>query len=146
MLNKFRQSQFEIQERLRRALKMRTDLPLNNGLAALRVDDAEDLLTFNYNLLKLMDRISLDMCCSEDLFKEIDQVYPRPGDTPLTIKVRHTGRGAMELTPWPFAVERLELTVPCKRVPAKSYASEETFRECYAAAKTEAFAVSVSAY
>src|SRR5688500_1715570 len=51
MLNKFQQAQFELQENLRKRLKMRSDLPLNNGLADLGVDDAEDLLIFNYGLL-----------------------------------------------------------------------------------------------
>ena len=125
---------------------MRTDLPLHNGLAEPGVDDAEDLLIFNYNLLKTMDRISLDLCCSEDLFPQIEDVYPRPGESPVTIKVRHTGPGAMELSPWPFASERLEFEVPCRRVPAKTYASDEAFREVYRTAPVEAFKVRVAAF
>jgi hypothetical protein len=146
MLNKFQQQQFEHQEDLRKRLKMRTDLPLTNGLADLGVDDAEDLLLFNYGLLKAMDRLSLDLCCSEDLFKELDDVYPRPGDSPITIKVRHTGRGAMELSPWPFAVERLDFDVPCRRVPARTYESTEAFRDVYRAAPLESYRVRVAAF
>lgn len=146
MLNKFQQKQFEIQEGLRRLLDMRTDLPLHNGLADPGVDDAEDLLIFNYNLLKTMDRISLDLCCSEDLFPQIEDVYPRPGESPLTIKVRHTGPGAMELSPWPFAAERLAFEVPCRRVPAKTYASDEAFREVYRDAPVEHYRVHVAAF
>src|SRR5688572_20860555 len=97
MLNKFQQGQFEFQENVRRQLGMRTDLPLNNGLAEPGVDEREDQLLFNYHLLKTMDRVSLDLCCSEDLFPQIEDVYPRPGESPLTIKVWHTGRGTMEL-------------------------------------------------
>jgi hypothetical protein len=146
MLNKFQQQQFEIQEGLRKQLGMRTDLPLQNGLAEPGVDEAEDLLIFNYNLLKTMDRISLDLCCSEDLFPQIEDVYPRPGESPVTIKVRHTGPGSMELSPWPFASERLELEVPCRRIPAKSYASDEAFRDVYRAAPVEPFKVTVAAF
>jgi hypothetical protein len=146
MLNKFQQQQFEIQEKLRRQLGMRTDLPLENGLAEPGVDEAEDLLAFNYGLLKTMDRVSLDLCCSEDLFREIEDVYPRPGEPPLTIKVKHTGRAAMELSPWPFGPQRLEFEVPCRRIPAQAYANVETFREVYRAAKVEQFAVSVAAF
>jgi hypothetical protein len=146
MLNKFQQQQFELQENLRRQLGMRTDLPLENGLAEPGVDDAEDLLAFNYGLLKTMDRVSLDLCCSEDLFREIEDVYPKPGETPLTIKVHHAGRGAMELSPWPFGVERIEEEVPCRRIEAKAYANVEAFREQYRAAPLEKFAVSVSAF
>ena len=146
MLNKFQQQQFEHQENLRRQLKMRTDLPLNNGLAELGVDDQEDLLLFNYGLLKAMDRISLDLCCSEDLFKQIEDVCPRPGEPPITIKIRHAGPGSMELSPWPFAAERLAFEVPCRRVPAKTYASAEAFAEVYRAAPVEPFKVNVAAY
>jgi hypothetical protein len=146
MLNKFQQQQFEIQEGLRKRLRMRTDLPTHNGLAEPGVDDAEDLLIFNYNLLKTMDRISLDLCCSEDLFPQIEDVYPRPGESPVTIKVRHTGPGSMELSPWPFASERLEFEVPCRRVPAKTYAGDEAFWEVYRDAPAESFRVSVAAF
>lgn len=145
MLNKFQQAQFELQENLRRQLHMRTDLPLDNGLAEPGVDEAEDLLIFNYGLLKAMDRISLDLCCSEDLFQEIEDVTPRPGEAPLNIRVRHAGRGELELSPWPFAVERLEFEVPCRRVPAKTYASEAAFRKIYREAPAEAFKVRVVA-
>jgi hypothetical protein len=146
MVNKFQQKQFEIQEGLRRQLNMRTDLPLHNGLAEPGVDDAEDLLIFNYNLLKAMDRISLDLCCSEDLFSQIEDVYPRPGESPATIKVRHTGPGAMELSPWPFGAERLAFEVACRRVPAKTYVSDEAFRDAYRDAPVEPYPVSVAAF
>jgi hypothetical protein len=145
MLNKFQQQQFELQENLRRQLGMRSDLPLESGLAEPGVDEAEDLLAFNYGLLKAMDRVSLDLCCSEDLFAEIEDVYPRPGEPPVTIKLRHAGRGVMELSPWPFGAQRLEFEVPCKRIPAKTYANEEGFREVYRGAKVEQFAVRVEA-
>jgi hypothetical protein len=146
MLNKFQQKQFEIQEGLRRQLNMRTDLPLTNGLAEPGSDPAEDLLIFNYGLLKTTDRISLDLCCSEDLFPQIEEVYPRPGESPVTIKVRHAGPGAMELSPWPFAEERLSFEVPCRRVPAKTYASDGAFREVYRDAPVEPFRVNVAAF
>jgi hypothetical protein len=146
LLNKFQQKQFEHQENLRRALKMPTDLPLHNGLAELGLDDAEDLLLFNFGLVKLLDRVSLDLCCSEDLFDRIEDVYPQPGDSPTTIKIRHTGPGAMELSPWPFAAERLEFEIPCRRVARMKYVSDEAFREVYRNAPTESYRVSVAAY
>jgi hypothetical protein len=146
MLNKFQQGQFELQERMRKQLGLRTDLPLHNGLAEPGLDVAEDLLIFDYNLLKTMDRISLDLCCSEDLFPQIEDVYPRPGEPPVTIKVRHTGEGTMELSPWPFAAERLEFELPCKRVPAKAYGNEQAFREVYSAAPVETYRVALSAF
>lgn len=146
MLNKFQQQQFELQEDLRRRLKMPTDLPLHNGLAEPGESEVEDQLIFNYGLLKTMDRVSLDLCCSEELFQEIEDVYPRPGESPVNIKVRHAGPGAMELSPWPFADERLAFEVPCRRMPAKTYAGNDAFREAYHAAPVEPFKVSVAAF
>jgi hypothetical protein len=146
MLNKFQQKQFEHQENLRRELKMRTDLPLEDGLADAGEDPAEDLLRFNFGLLRLMDRLSLDICCSEDLFEEVEDTVPHPGELPVMIEFRHVGEGAMELTPWPFAVERIAVEIPCKRVPAKRYASDAELRAVYAAATPEMFKVQVAAF
>ena len=64
----------------------------------------------------------------------------------MTIKVRHAGPGSMELSPWPFAGERLEFEVPCRRLPAKTYAGDEAFRDAYPAAPVEAFKVAVAAF
>lgn len=146
LLNKFQQQQFELQENLRKKLGMRTDLPLENGLAEPGIDEREDLLNFDYSLLKLMDRISLDLCCNEDLFQEIDEVYPRPGEQAVTIKAKHPGQGVMELNPWPFAAQRLEFEVPCRRIPAKPYADVESFRDVYRDAPLERFAVRLDAF
>lgn len=145
MLNKFQQAQFEQQEVLRKRLDMRTDLPLHNGLAEPGADPAEDLLIFNYGLLKTMDQISLDLCSGANLFNAIEDVYPTPGDSPVTIKLRHTNPGAMELSPWPFAAERLEFDVPCRRLPAKPYAGVEAFRAAYLDAPVESFCVAIAA-
>ena len=93
-----------------------------------------------------VNAVSQLRCCSEDLFPQIEDVYPRPGESPVTIKVRHTGEGTMELSPWPFAAERLEFELPCKRVPAKAYGSEQEFRDVYSAAPGEIYRVAISAF
>jgi len=140
-LNKFQHKQVERQEALRRRLGMRTDLPLRFGLAKPGVDAAEDLLLFNYNLLRAMDRLSLDLCCSEDLFGSIEEVFPRPGGEPVTLRVEHVNRGAMRLSPWPFDGDRVEDELPCRRLPAADYPDEEQFRQAYEVAPTEPFLV-----
>ena len=144
MLNQFQQAQIEHQEDLRRQLGLRTDRPLKLGLAAKRgVDEQEDLLSFNYAWVKAMDAVSLDLCCSEDLFPKLDWVQPRPGAEPVAIRVEHPAQGELALDPWPFDVGRIEMTVPCRRVPARGLTSEEQFRTIYAAAPREQFAVTV---
>jgi hypothetical protein len=130
-LNKFQHRQAELQEGLRSELRMRTDLPLRLGLAKPGTDPAEDLLLFNYNLLKLSDRLSLDLCCSEDLFEDVEEVYPRPGAAPVTVKLGHGGEGRMTVDPWPFGAARLEFDVPCRRVPARRYDGEAEFQDVF---------------
>jgi hypothetical protein len=144
LLNQFQQAQIEHQEHLRRQLGMRTDRPLRLGLFPKRgTDEQEDLLSFNYAWVKAMDALSLDLCCSEDLFPLLDWVQPRPGAEPVPIRIEHPGEGELALDPWPFGVERIEMTVPCRRVPARAYAGEEEFRETYAAAPRGQFGVRV---
>ena len=130
-LNKFQHRQAELQEGLRSELRMRTDLPLRLGLAKAGTDPAEDLLLFNYNLLKLCDRLSLDLCCSEDLFEEVEEVYPRPGAAPVTLKLDHRGEGMMTVDPWPFGTRELEFDLPCRRVPARRYEGEAEFQDVF---------------
>ena len=145
LLNQFQQAQIEHQEDLRRQLGMRTDRPLRLGLYAKRgEDEQEDRLSCNYGWVKAMDAISLDLCCSEDLFPKLDWVQPRPGAEPVTIRVGHPGPGQLALNPWPFNVELIEREVPCRRVPARRYASEDEFRTIYAAAPREQFTVRVT--
>jgi hypothetical protein len=142
-LNKFQHRQAEHQERLRKALDMRTDLPLKLGLAEPGTSAREDLLLFNYNLLKTMDRISLDVCSSEDLFDTIETVYPRPGAAPVDLKVGHPGPRELTVDPWPFRGPRLEMDVPCRSMPARAYGDVKEFRAAYRAAPEEAMTVVV---
>lgn len=140
-LLKFQHRQIELQEELRRRVGLRTDLPLEMGLAKPGVDPAEDALLFNYHLLKAMDRLSLDLCASDDLFQEVENVYPRVGATPVTLRIGHLGEGSMSVDPWPFDVGVLEFDVPCRRVRGEAFENEAVFREAYAIAPVEAYHV-----
>jgi hypothetical protein len=140
-LNKFQHRQAELQEDLRRRLGMRVDIPLTKGLAKPGVEPAEDLLLFNYNLLKTCDRLSLDLCCSEPLFETIEDVFPRPGAAPLTLRLGHAGESSMTVAPWPFDSGPLEYDVPCRRVAARPFADEAEFRRGFDAAPRETLRV-----
>lgn len=142
-LNKFQQNQIEAQENFRARLGLRTDLPLQYGLAPRSTSAAEDLLLCNYNLLKAMDRVSLALLCSEPLFETIDGVFPRPGEQPIELRLRHVGEWTLRMDPWPFDVPRIDLLVPCRRVPARPYQNIDEFREVYAASPVESQSVQV---
>jgi hypothetical protein len=136
-LNKFQHRQAELQEELRLGLGMRVDIPLNKGLAKPGVAPDEDLLLFNYNLLKTCDRLSLDLCCSEPLFETIEDVFLRPGAAPITLRLGHVGASSMTVDPWPFDADRLEYDVPCRRLPATPFGSNDEFRQAFAQAPHE---------
>lgn len=140
-LLKFQHRQIELQEELRRRVGLRTDLPLEMGLARLGSGPAEDALRFNYNLLKAMDRLSLDLCCSEPLFEQVEGVHPRIGAEPVTLRIGHADEGHLSVAPWPFDADRLEYDVPCRRVRGAPFGSEAEFRDAHALAPVEAYRV-----
>src|SRR5436309_1353844 len=79
-----------------------TPLRLTLGLAKPGTSEAEDLLRFNFALLRLMDALSLDACCAEPLFPKVDGVHPRPGAEPVSVRFDHPGEGQLDIVPWPF--------------------------------------------
>jgi hypothetical protein len=98
---------------------------------------------FGYHLLKAMDRTSLDVCSGEDLFETIEEVYPRPGAKPLTLRVGHPHHFELTLDPWPFGAPVLTYDIPCRRLPAQRYESEAEFHRFFNAAEPESVRLTV---
>ncbi|HZL35457.1 MAG TPA: DUF3891 family protein [Tepidisphaeraceae bacterium] len=142
-LNKFQQAQIETQETIRRELGMRTDLPLPLGLAPLGTNADEDLLNFNYQILKAMDQISLALLCAGKPLTTIENAYPRPGAVPVDLRLGYVSPWMVSVNPWPFADQQIELEAPYRAVPARAYASEAEFRDVYAAADQQRMTVRV---
>ena len=142
-LNKFQHKQVEIQQTLRKTLDLRTDVPLQLGLSPRGTGAREDLLLFGYHLLKLTDRISLDACSGEDLFETVEDVCPRPGGDPLTLRIKHPAHFQLTVDPWPFDQPVLAFDVPSRRVPAQKYGSDAEFHRDYFAAPVEAVTITV---
>ena len=141
-VNKFQHRQIELQEKLRQKLGLAIDLPLHHGLAPPGTSVAEDRLLFNFRLLQAMDRLSLAVCCSEELFRSID-LLPAPGGVPLALRVMRPAEFQVSLEPWPFHGTRIDLEIPCRRVPAKRYDDESQFRQAFSKAPSETVVVSV---
>jgi hypothetical protein len=142
-LNKFQHKQVEHQQALRRRLDLRTDVPLRLGLAAPGTGAREDLLLFGYHLLKAMDRLSLDACSGEDLFQTVEEVYPRPGAAPLTLRIGHPAHFELTVDPWPFDHGGLREEIPCRRLPAQKYESEAEFHRALESAARERVPVTI---
>ena len=143
-LNKFQQLQIETQESIRQTLGLRTDMALQLGLAPRRSGEEEDLLRANYQVLRAMDQVSLAVLCGGRPFSSLEDVSPRPGAEPVDFRVGYPSEWMVTLQPWPFAIERIEMELPFRRLPAKVYTNLDTFRAAYAAAPREAQRVMVS--
>lgn len=130
-LNRFQHGQVELQEQLRRQLGMRTDLPLDHGLAPVGRSPEEDLLRCNHQLLQLFDRISLNLCFNEVRIAQVDHVCPRPGRGGICVHVHKNADDSFRLDPWPFDRDEIALAVPAKRLCGSAFASEDEFRKAY---------------
>jgi len=143
-VNKFQHREIERQEDLRKAIGLRTDLPLLHGLADPGQDGREDLLAYHLRLLQAMDLISLGLCCTKPPSARTRDVQPRVGAKALQLKLTRTNATTLHVSPWPFESPRLNFSVPMKRVPNQSYESQEAFGEVYARSPIEMMDVTVA--
>lgn len=142
-LNKFQQSQIEIQEKLRRQMGLRTDVALELGLAPRNFGLEEARLAYNYHLLRAMDQISLALLCPGQKFKTIENMPPKPGADAVQLRIGYPRDWTVSVSPWPFDVEEIEAQAPFRRIAAKPYSSTEEFRQAYADAPQEMQSVRV---
>ena len=124
----------ELQETLRHAFGMRTDLPLEHGLAKGSIDPMEKQLLSDFRWLQGMDQLSLAICCTQPPFKKI---------SPLNVEVTRVGQRDLHLSPWPFGQPAVEVQIPFKRLPAKQWPDEGEFRAAYQSAAVEHFTVAI---
>jgi hypothetical protein len=143
-MNKFQQSQIEFQEQIRGEMGMRTDVPLELGLAPPGSGDAETALRYNYHVLKAMDQISLAAVCDGRPFVTIEEMAPAPGGESLELRIEYPSEWEISISPWPFDVDRIEATVPFRRVPGQAYANVGEFRRVYKEAPEESQIVRVT--
>src|SRR5262245_50196564 len=100
-MNKFQHNRVEMHDGLRHKLGLRTDIPLENGLALRSADPAEQNLIFNFRLLQAMDKLSLDICCTEMPFPIIPMLPTSPGKDCVHIAVKRGSPDIVQLDPWP---------------------------------------------
>jgi len=144
-INKFQHQQIEIQESLRNALGLRTDMPLTLGLAQPGTNDDEGQLLVAAGWMRALDSLSLDICCDRPLFDAIDGIFPRIGAQPVRFSVGHSPPFALTLDPWPFDVKEISAEISFRRVPARTYSSLTEFRDLYQTAQMERTALKITA-
>jgi len=136
-LNKFQHAQIELQEELRPKVGLRIDRPLTHGLAPPGVSAAEDLLLFDFRLLRAMDALSLAILCSEPLAITLDGLRAKPGGELVHLSVERPEEFTVRLEPWPFRAGPLELTVPFRRLAAGRFADGAALGTAYGRAAAE---------
>ncbi len=147
-LIRFRNDQAQRQLRLREALGMNVDRPLDHGLAlpsdaTAAADLAEQQLAFDVRLLQAMDMLSLCICYTEPPVREIGPLLDAPGGKSRPLRIARRGMSEMTVGLWPFGAAFLRLRVPYRQVPGRRYESAGDLREALAAAPREAFEITL---
>lgn len=135
LLNQFQQYEIERQETLRPLSGLRTDRPLQFGLAEPGTDPEEDRLRFNSGLLRAMDAISLEACTGKSVFSRVGGVHPRIGAESTELALTHPSADVVRVNPWPFAASKIILNAPARRITKTPFATLEAFRQAYASAE-----------
>jgi hypothetical protein len=143
-MNKFQHARIEMHDVLRGKLGMRTDIPLENGLALRSAEPAEQNLIFNFLLLQAMDKLSLDICCTEMPFPIIPMVPTAPGSQCVHLSVTRSSAEEIRLEPWPCKSAKVEAEISYRVLPAASFENEATFRSDYAAAPARRLALQIT--
>jgi hypothetical protein len=142
--NQFQHAEVERQERLRKSLGLRTDLPLTYGLAKPGTGPAEDRLLHDFRMLRAMDLVSLALCCTAPPAPTTEDVHPRPGDPPIKLALSRVTPTTVTVDPWPFDHNHLQFTIPCRRLKAHPFDSAEAFRDAYRTAPAEPLSLAIS--
>ena len=97
----------------------------------------EEEIWINYRMLQLFDLLSLYFCCDgygENGFKE-ECLAPIPaGYTPdgsIELRITPNADGSVKMTPYPFDVSPLQVSVRARPMQPGQYASEAECREAY---------------
>jgi hypothetical protein len=70
-------------------------------------------------------------------------VHTRPDAPPTLIRCTMPSASIMALDPWPFDIAEINEEVPVRRVPNRTYTSDDDFRAAYANADVKSLMLSV---
>ncbi len=143
-VNQFQHDQIELQEQLRKALKMRADRPLKHGLAEGWADPSESALKQDFRLLQAMDQLSLNICCTKVVAPTLNMI-PRVNQPPRPLQVTRLSDHHLIVDPWPFNNGTIKTHLPCRSLPARPFVDLDAFRDAYHQTKTQRFDITLSA-
>lgn len=147
-LIRFRNDQAQRQMRLRKALGLAVDRPLDHGLAlagdaTAAADLGEQRLAHDVRILQAMDLLSLCICCTDPPASEIAPLTISPGGPSRPLRIERRGPSATFVGLWPFRPPALQLRVPYRPVPARTYESAHELRETLSQAPRRSFEVTL---
>lgn len=134
-VNKYQQTEIELQESLRPTLGLAIDHARRLGLSQDLADPRERELAIDYRWLALCDLISMSLLATDVVVQPMPGVTEKGGAT-SPIAARRVGT-KLVLAPWPFADSRITLRAEFRRYPAAptrsapelQYALEQLARE-----------------
>ncbi len=107
-------------------------------MAALHIDP--QVVWTHYRWLQAWDLLSLSVCRTdpaEGRRQSLGVMPLYPGGPEERLEVQGAGPGRFTVTPWPFAVEALELVVPVRFIADRAYTSDDDLQAAMAAAPTQ---------
>jgi hypothetical protein len=106
----------------------------------------EEALWTHYRWLQAWDLLSLFLSQgdpAERKSRSLGSLPRSPGGAEERLVVQGAGPGLCTVAPWPFAAPQLDLVLPVRYLPDQHFESDKAFQEAFAAAPTEALAVSL---
>lgn len=135
-VNVFQQRQIELQHRLRSRLRLPADGPTVCGLCPGSVAPHERRLRFELLWLQACDAMSLVACGVDGPILATRPAPRAPDDAGAPLALRVEG-GTTRVDPWPFRAPRLEMQVPCRRLPPRAWPTRQAFLRAFRAVPVE---------
>lgn len=144
-VNRHQQLEIERQERLRPAVGLTNDAPMRNGLPEYSPDltDIQRQLIYDYRLILLLQSLALELCMHQRIFGDFPPTPTSPGQDSLAIHFRWIDGEHQSLAPWPFAADKIAVTITGMVVPAKAYDHELELHEAMASAPQQTLQVTL---
>jgi hypothetical protein len=119
---------------------------LRAGLPGTR-DEAADVARLNqaYKLLQVFDRLSLYLCVSPPKPGTLGPFAPDFDERGLRLTLRPLGGPAIAVSPYPFDIDPLPVTIRATVVADRDYGSDDEFRATWAAAPATELAFALRA-
>ncbi|HYG60170.1 MAG TPA: DUF3891 family protein, partial [Symbiobacteriaceae bacterium] len=94
----------------------------------------------HYRWLQAWDAMSVFLCLrlpGEGRTFEVGAMPHCPGGPEEVISIATEGDGRFTVSPWPFGVTRLDVTLPARFVPDRAYIGDQEFQAAFGGAPLE---------